>query len=143
MIVNPRARYQYRLLEKYQAGVVLTGPEVKSVRAGHLSLKESHVRFKNGEAWWVNAHINPYPFAFQENYDPKRSRKLLLKKEELERLAQKTKEKGLTVVPVACYNKKRKVKLEIALAKGKRRYEKREAKKRKDIAREIARQVKV
>ena len=140
-VINRRARYDYELLEKFEAGIALTGPEVKSAKAGEMSLRESFVRVRNNEAWLHNAHINPYPFADNQDYDPRRTRKLLLHKNELFRLTQKTKEKGLTIVPISCYTKANRVKLEIALAKGKREYDKREAKKRKDLEREAEREL--
>lgn len=136
-IINRRVRYDYNLLEKFEAGIALIGPEVKSVKAGKMSLQESFIRIRNSEAWLFNAYINPYPYADTRDYDPRRTRKLLLHKKELLKLEQKTKEKGLTIVPVSCYTKGRQIKLEIALAKGKKKYEKKEAKKRKDIEREV------
>lgn len=136
-IINRRARYDYHLLEKFEAGVALTGAEVKSVKAGKMSLSESFAKIIDGEAWLLNAYINPYPFADNRDYDPQRSRKLLLHKNELLKLTQQTKEKKLTIVPVSCYTKGRQIKLEIALARGKKKHDKREAKKRKAIEREI------
>ena len=136
-VVNRRARYDYSLLEKFEVGIALTGPEVKSVKASNLSLNEGFVKMIGGEAWLLNAYINPYPYADNRDYDPKRNRKLLLHKNELLKLSQQTKEKNLTIVPVSCYTKGRKIKLEIALARGKKKYDKREVKKRKAIEREI------
>lgn len=136
-IFNRRAKYNYNLEEKFEAGIVLTGGEVKSVKAGHISLEEAFVRIQNGEAWLMNAHIHPYPYADNRDYDPRRTRKLLLHKNELLKLNQQTSRKGLTIVPIACYTKAHKIKLEIALVKGKKRYEKREAIKRRDLEREI------
>lgn len=141
-ITNKRAYFDYSIGEKFEAGISLTGAEVKSVKAGHLSLNESFVQVKNGEAWLFNALISPYPSADNRGYDPTRSRKLLLHKNEILKLQQQTKEKGLTVVPISCYTKANKIKLEIALAKGKKTYEKRESLKRKDIAKEVERQLK-
>lgn len=137
-IINRKARYNYSLFEKFEVGVVLTGPEVKSLKAGNASLAESFVRIIDGEAWLLNAHINPYPYADNRNYNARRSRKLLLHKKELLKLQQKTKMKSLTLVPVSCYTKGRNIKLEIALARGKKKYDKREAIKRRDIERELA-----
>ncbi|OGV89607.1 SsrA-binding protein [Microgenomates group bacterium RBG_19FT_COMBO_39_10] len=136
-VVNRRARYDYSLLEKFEVGIALTGPEVKSVKASKLSLNEGFVKMIGGEAWLLNAYINPYPYADNRDYDPKRNRKLLLHKNELLKLSQQTKEKNLTIVPVSCYTKGRKIKLEIALARGKKKYDKREVKKRQAIEREI------
>jgi SsrA-binding protein len=141
-IINRRAKYDYQLLEKIEAGIALTGPEVKSVKAGKMSLNESFARIHEGEVWLHNAHIHPYPFADNRDYNPTRMRKLLLHKKEIISLEQKMKQKKLTLVPVACYTKGRNIKVEIALARGKRKYEKREVKKRKDIEREIERELK-
>jgi SsrA-binding protein len=136
-IFNRRAKYDYNLLEKFEAGVALTGAEVKSVKSGHIRLEEAFVRISAGEAWLYNAHIHPYPFADNRGYDSYRTRKLLLRKNELLKLQQQTTQKGLTIVPVSCYTKGNKIKLEIALAKGKKKYEKREAIKKKDWRREL------
>ncbi len=136
-VINRRARYDYHLLEKFEVGIALAGAEVKSVKAGNMSLSESFVKIIDNEAWLVNAYINPYSFADNRDYDPRRNRKLLLHKNELFKLAQQTKEKNLTIVPMSCYTKGRQIKLEIALARGKKRYDKREAKKRKAIKREV------
>jgi len=135
-VFNRRASHDYHLFEKFEAGIALTGPEVKSAKAGHIRLDEAYVRIIGNEAWLVNAHIHPYPFADNRNYEPTRSRKLLLHKNELLKISQQTEKKGLTLVPVSCYTKHQQIKLEIALAKGKKKYEKREAIKRKDLARE-------
>lgn len=119
----------------------MTGPEVKSVKQGKMSLEEAFVRIKEGEAFLYNAHIHPYAFANNRSYDSRRTRKLLLHKKELISLGSKIKQKNLTLVPVSCYTQRGRVKLKIALAKGKKKYEKREAKKRKDIEREIEREL--
>ncbi len=136
-VINRKARHDYHFLEKFEAGIALSGAEVKSVKAGKMSLAESFVKIIEGEAWLINAHINPYPYADNREYDAKRSRKLLLHKNELLKLTQQTKEKGLTIVPVSCYTKGRKIKLEIALGRGKKKADRREAKRRKAIEREI------
>lgn len=135
-IFNRRAKFDYHLLEKFEAGVVLSGAEVKSAKAGHISLEGAFVQLRDGEAWLTNAHIHPYQFADNRDYEPRRSRKLLLNKNELLKMTQKTAAAGLTIVPVACYNKGSKIKVEIALAKGKKQFEKREAIKKRDIDRE-------
>jgi len=140
-IINRRASHDYQLLEKLEVGIVLSGGEVKSVKNGHLKLEEAFVRITDGEAWLVNAHIHPYSFADNRDYDPRRSRKLLLHKSELLKISQQTKEKNLTLVPISCYNSGNKIKLEIALGRGKKKYEKRETIKRKDIDREIEAQL--
>lgn len=136
-IINRRVRYDYHLLEKFEAGLVLSGAEVKSIKAGKINLNESFVKIIAGEAWLINAYVNPYSYADNRDYDPKRNRKLLLQKNELLKLTQQTKEKNLTIVPVACYTKKRRIKLEIALARGKKKHDRREAKRKKAIQREV------
>ena len=141
-ITNPRVHFDYTLLEKFEAGLVLTGAEVKSVKTGHLSLKEAHIRIINSEAWLVNAFIAPYNPAADDKYDPYRTRKLLLNKREILYLTQKTQEKGLTIVPVSCYTTGQILKLAIALAKGKRAYEKRALLKKRDLERELRRKIK-
>lgn len=136
-IFNRRARFDYQLLKNFEAGIALTGAEVKSIKEGHLQLEEAFARFKEGELWLTNAHIHPYRFAANENYDPYRDRKLLLHQKELLELSQKTQAGGLTMVPVSCYTKGQQIKLEIAIARGKKKYEKREAIKKRDLEREI------
>lgn len=140
-IINRRASYDYQLLEKFEVGIVLSGGEVKSIKNGHLKLEEAFVRIVGGEAWLVNAHIHPYSFADNRDYDPRRSRKLLLHKNQLLKISQQAKEKNLTIVPVSCYNSGNKIKLEIALGRGKKRYEKREAIKKRDLTREVESQL--
>ncbi len=135
-IVNRRAKYDYHLLEKFEAGIALIGPEVKSAKAGKMSLGGSFVRIRDNEAWLLNAYINPYPFADNRDYDPRRTRKLLLHKNELLKLSQQTKEKNLTIVPLSCYTKGQKIKLEIALARGKKKHDKRETKRKKALKKE-------
>jgi len=141
LIKNRRAPYDYQLFEKIEAGIALTGPEVKSVKQGKMSLEEAFVRIKGGEAFLYNAHIHPYEFAEGKNYDPRRTRKLLLHKKELISLSSKIKQRNLTLVPLSCYIKHGRIKLEIALARGKKRFEKREAKKRKNLEREMEREL--
>ncbi|KPJ70346.1 hypothetical protein AMJ51_02215 [Microgenomates bacterium DG_75] len=136
-IINRRAKYDYHLIEKFEAGIALSGAEVKSIKASKMSLTESFVKIIDGEAWLINAYVNPYPYADNRDYDARRNRKLLLHKNELLKLTQQTKEKGLTIVPVSCYTKGRKIKLEIALGRGKKKADRREAKRRKAIEREI------
>ncbi|MFH1840557.1 MAG: SsrA-binding protein SmpB [Candidatus Shapirobacteria bacterium] len=135
--VNRRAKFDYHLLESFEAGVVLSGPEVKSARQGWLNFSGSFVRLSEGEAWLHNLHINPYPCADNKNYDPKRTRKLLLHQSELLKISQKIKQNNLTLVPVSCYTRRRRIKFEIALARGKKKYEKREAIKKRDLERDI------
>ncbi len=134
-IDNRTARYDYDILEKFEAGIDLLGPEVKSVRAGRVSLNEAFVHFRDGQAFLTNAHIHPYQNSL-ETISPTRPRRLLLHKKELLNLASKVKTMGLTLVPLALYNKGNLFKLEIALAKGKKKWDKREAIKKRELERE-------
>lgn len=137
LVTNRRAFYQYQILERFEAGIVLTGAEVKSLREGRATLTDSFARIKRNEVFLDNFFIAAYQKAESTNYDPRRSRKLLLKKSQIEHLKQKI-TKSLTIVPLKVYTKLRGlIKIEIALAKGKKKYEKREAKKRKELKREI------
>ncbi len=134
---NKKAFHNYTTLEKYEAGIVLTGSEVKSLRDGACNLKDSFVMIEDGEAWLYNCYIAPYKPSAKFCHDPTRKRKLLLHKKEILKLMGKVKEKGLTIVPLGVYFKNGKAKVEIALVKGKVKYEKREAMKEKDTKREI------
>lgn len=137
--INRRAKRDYQLFDKLEVGIVLTGAEVKSVLEGKIHLEEAYCRMIDNELFLINALIHPYRFADQTKIDPRRTRKLLIHKKQLVSLASKMKQKNLTIIPLSCYNKGRKIKLEIALAKAKKKYQKKEAKKRKDIDREIER----
>lgn len=139
---NKKARFDYEILETFEAGIELNGPEVKSVKAGHISIKEAFVHTKDNEVWLVNAHVSPYNPAARENTDPKRTRKLLLKRSEIDFLTGKVQASGLTVVPVKMYLSHGLVKLEIALAKGKKLYQKKELMKQRDIERDTQRELK-
>lgn len=140
---NKKALFNYELLETYEAGVVLTGSEVKSIREGRVSLKESYAEIRDGEIFLVNCHISPYPAANIFNHEPKRRRKLLMHKREIKRLMGRTSEKGYTLVPTKMYlNDRGKVKVEIALAKGKKAYQKREAIRERDREREMRAELK-
>ena len=135
---NDRARYDYELLDKLEAGLVLTGQETKSAKTGHMKLKGAHVAFTRGEAMLVGAHIARYPKAGPlPDYDPERSRKLLLHKRELDRLRGKREEQGLTVIPLRAYMKAGRIKVELAVARGKKQFEKRETIKRRDLDRQV------
>lgn len=137
---NKKARYDYEILETLEAGVSLKGHEVKAIKTGHCSLKGSFVVLKNGAPYLLNANIPPYqPKNMPKDYDPNRSRQLLLSKNEIRRLIGKTKEKGLTLVALKLYNKKGKIKLQIGVGKGKRKIDKREIIKKRDMKREINR----
>lgn len=134
---NRRGYYDYFILEKYEAGIVLRGNEVKSLREGRVSLKDSYVSPSSGEVYLHNCHINPYSHdSSRNNYDPLRKRKLLLNKREINNIVVEVTEKGLSVIPLKLYFKNGKAKLEIAIAKGKKLYDKREAIKKRDSMRE-------
>lgn len=135
-IVNRRAFYDYRILERLEAGINLYGSEVKAVRLGHADLTGSHVRIMGSEAYLINAKIFPYQYSMPEGYDEQRTRKLLLHKKEIIALKSKTEGQNLTLVPISLYTTKSFIKLEIALGKGKKQYDKKEAIKKKDIQRE-------
>jgi len=140
---NKKATYNYEILERMEAGISLLGTEVKSVRDGKISLKESYAEIKEGEAFLINCHISPYEPASRFNHDPRRERKLLLHRREIKRLIGKIKEKGLTLVPTKVFfNDKGKVKVEVSLAKGKRAYEKREVIRERDRKRELRAELK-
>jgi len=140
---NRRATFDYDLIKKYEAGLVLRGIEVKSVKNGHASLKGSFVTIHNNELFLTNAHISPYKFAGNiKDYDPTASRKLLLHKKEIKHLLGKSKTEGLTMVPLSLYTVRNRVKLEFALAKGKKKYDKRETLKKKTARREMDRKLK-
>jgi SsrA-binding protein len=141
--LNRKASFNYDLLETFEAGIALQGSEVKSIRDGRISLKESYAEVKNGEVFLVSAHISPYEAANRFGHDPKRDRKLLLHRQEIKRLTGKIKEKGLTLVPTkVLLNDRGRVKVEIALAKGKKTYQKREAIKTRDVERELRAELK-
>ncbi len=136
-IVNRKARFNYELSDRVEAGIVLTGAEVKSVKLGQVSLKESFARIDDkGEVWLHNAHIHPYKFADNQDYEPTRTRKLLLKKSEIRGLMKKIESGNLTLVPTQVYTKKGKVKLEVSLGKGKKKWDKRRTVKERDQKRE-------
>lgn len=138
--VNRRASHDYFLEEAQEAGLALTGSEIKSVRAGRVNLKDSYVLIKGGEAWLLNAHIAPYAQASRQGtHDSRRTRKLLLHRQEIAHLAGKVKAKGYTIVPLRVYLKDNRAKVEIALARGKKLYDKRESIAKREAQREIER----
>jgi SsrA-binding protein len=142
LATNKKAFFDYEIIESFEAGIVLLGTEVKSVKEGKINLKDSYVKIMNGEVFLINCHISEYKYGNITNHDPTRSRKLLLKKTQIGKLAGKTKEKGFALIPLKVYKKNNLIKIEIALAKGKKNYDKRETLKRKDIDREIRRSFK-
>jgi SsrA-binding protein len=139
---NRKARFEYEFLERFVAGLALTGSEVKSVREGRVNLQDGYVTFEGGEAFLVNVHISPYANAGYAGHDPLRPRKLLLHKHEIERLAGKVQEKGLTLIPLAIGLVGNWIKVELALARGKKVHDKRETLRRRDEEREIAKELK-
>jgi SsrA-binding protein len=136
---NKKARHDFEIVETVEAGMVLQGTEVKSLREGRANLKDSYAKIKGEEIWLYDLHISPYPHASYNNHEPERTRKLLLHKREIRRLMGKTQEKGLTLVPLKIYFRKGKAKVELALARGKKAYDKRERIKQKEEAREMDR----
>lgn len=136
---NRKAFFNYEILDRVEAGLVLTGSEVKSIRAGQVSIQESYAKVRKGEVWVVNMEVAAYKNAGPFNHEPKRSRKLLLKRGEINRLIGKTAERGLTLIPLSLYFKNGYAKMEIGLARGKRQYDKREAIKSRDVARDLRR----
>jgi len=139
---NRKARFEYFLLEQFEAGISLYGSEIKSVRAGQISLAEAFVQTDGVEAWLMNAHIAPYVQANRFNHDPKRPRRLLLHKREIREMWDAVRQKGMTIVPVQVYLKEGRAKVEVALAKGKKLYDKRQDIARRDQARELEREAK-
>ena len=137
--VNRKAKYNYFIEDTYEAGMVLLGTEVKSLRLGRANLKDSYARIKKGEVFVHQMHIGDYPFASYENHDPLRKRKLLLHKYEIKKLYGKVNEKGFSLIPLRVYFQNGKAKMTIAIAKGKRRYDKRETIRRRDEKRDLDR----
>jgi len=140
---NRKARFDYEILEKYEAGIELLGTEVKSVRGGQMSLEGAFVIVRGGEAFLINANIPPYQVKnTPEDYDPLRNRRILLTKKELGELAAGEKDKSLTIVPISVYNKGKKIKVVVAQVKGKKKFDKRENTKKRETDREIRREYK-
>ena len=136
---NRKAKFEYELLESYEAGIELRGSEIKSIRAGQVSLAEAYVRTNGKQAWLVGAHIAPYDQASAFNHDPERERRLLLHKKEIQALFDSVRMKGLTIIPTQVYLKEGRAKVEIAVAKGKHQYDKRQSIKKRDMERDIDR----
>ena len=137
---NRKAYHDYHIDQDYEAGIVLSGTEIKSVRAGQVNLRDGYVQIRAGEAWLMNVHIAPYDHANRDNHEPRRDRKLLLHKREIARLQSKVQEKGFTIIPLRVYIRGNKAKVEIALARGKRQYDKRTAIAERDNERHIQRE---
>lgn len=138
---NRKAKHEYFLLEMYEAGISLQGSEIKSIRAGQISLAEAYVQIDGHEAWLVECHIAPYEQAGIFNHDPRRPRKLLLHRKEIQRLWDQVRQKGMTIIPTRVYLKKGLAKVEIAVAKGKKLYDKRQAIAKRDMQREMERSI--
>jgi SsrA-binding protein len=139
LVSNRRARREYFIEETYEAGLVLKGSEIKSIRVGRANLQDSYVTIRDGEAWLVNSHVSPYKQASIENHEPKRDRKLLLNRREISRLLGKVQAKGYTIVPLRLYLKGNRAKVEIALARGKKLYDKRADLAKRQAQRDIER----
>jgi len=137
---NRKAKFEYFLLENFEAGISLKGSEIKSIRSGQVSIAEAYIQTNGEQAWLINSHIAPYDPASRENHDPKRKRQLLLNKKEIRKIWQEIRSKGLTVIPTELYLKEGLAKLNIALAKGKRLYDKRQEIAKKDYQRELERE---
>lgn len=142
LAANRAAFHEYHILDKYEAGIALTGTEVKSVLGGRVQLKEGYVAVRDGEVWLFNAHISPYSHGNRENHEPLRSRKLLLHKREIEKLDEAAVKQGMTLVPLRIYLRNRRIKVEIAIARGKKMYDKRETEMRRTVDREMRAQLK-
>jgi SsrA-binding protein len=142
LVTNRAAFHEYHISDKYEAGIALTGTEVKSVLEGRVQLKDSYVAVRDGEAWLFNAHISPYSHGNRANHDPVRTRKLLLHRREIERLEQSTTVQGMTLVVTRVYVKNGRAKFEIGVARGKKLYDKRETELRRTVERETRAQLK-
>ena len=138
---NRYASHRYNLLERFECGIVLAGTEVKSLRTGGAQLKDAYATVRDGEVWLHHVHIPPYPPAYHDNHAPERDRKLLLHRREIERLLARTRERGLTLVPTRIYFRGPHAKVELALAQGKDRFDKREAIKQREMARDVQREL--
>jgi SsrA-binding protein len=142
ILTNRQAYHEYHILDKFEAGAVLVGTEVKSIMAGRIQLKDSYVAIKDDEVWLMNAHISPYSHGNRQNHEPLRTRKLLLHKKEIEKLERETTQKGMTLVVTSIYWKNGRIKFEIGVAKGKKLYDKRESEMQKTVDRETRQQLK-
>ncbi|MGB9182056.1 MAG: SsrA-binding protein SmpB [Pyrinomonadaceae bacterium] len=142
LVANRAAYHEYHILDKYEAGIALTGTEVKSVMGGRIQLKESYVAVRDEEAWLFNAHISPYSHGNRNNHDPVRTRKLLLHRREINKLEQAAMVQGMTLVVTRVYLKNGRIKMEIGVAKGKKLYDKRETEMRRTVERETRAQLK-
>jgi SsrA-binding protein len=142
IINNRHAFHEFHIIDKFEAGIVLQGTEVKSVMSGRIQLKDSYVSVREGEVWLLNAHISPYSHGNRENHEPLRTRKLLLHRREIEKLEKQTTQKGMTLVVTRIYWKSRCIKFEIGVARGKKLYDKRETEMKRTIERETRQELK-
>jgi len=142
IVTNRKAYHDYFIEEKFEAGIMLQGTEVKSIREGRVNLQDSYASVKGGEAFLHHCHISPYSHGNRENHEPTRARKLLLHRSEIDKLAGKVQEKGLTLVPTKMYLKKGRIKVELAVARGKKLYDKRETERRREADREARKMMK-
>jgi SsrA-binding protein len=140
-IENRRARFEYEWLEQFEAGIVLTGTEIKSIRTGRISIAEAYARIRDGELWLLGMHVPPYKEGSFSNVEPNRPRKLLMHRAEIDRLSGRVSERGLTLIPVRLYFKRGRVKMSLALARGKKTWDKRKDERDRDVQRELARAV--
>lgn len=138
LAVNRKARRQYRVLERFEAGIELLGTEVKSIRGGKIQLRDSYVAFRDHEAWLVDAHVSAYSHGNRENHELERPRRLLLKRREIDRLFGRTRDRGLTVVPLSVYLKGNRIKVELALAEGRKLHDKRQRERERTLDREAS-----
>jgi SsrA-binding protein len=144
LLKNKKAAFDYFILEKFEAGIVLQGQEVKSLKTKQVNLAGSYVIIKNNEVFWIGANIPAYqPKNVSSDFQPERSRKLLLQKKEIKRLIGKTREKGLTLIPLAVYTRNNKIKMEFGIVKGKKKFDKRELIKKRDIKKNIERELRI
>jgi SsrA-binding protein len=139
---NRKAFHDFHIVETIEAGIVLTGTEIKSVREGKISLRDGYATFRDGEVWLINVHIAPYHHGHRDNHEPRRERKLLLHRREIDRLVSKVNERGWTIVPIRMYLKRNRAKVELALVRGKRLYDKRKAIAQRDADRDLQRALK-
>jgi SsrA-binding protein len=139
---NRKALHEYFVEDRLEAGIALTGTEIKSVRAARVNLRDGFVLIRNGDAWLINVHISPYDFGNRENHEPRRERRLLLHRQEIRKLLSKVSERGWTIVPLRMYLSKGRAKVEIALVRGKRLYDRKDAVAERDADRDLRRQLK-
>jgi SsrA-binding protein len=142
IVMNRKARHEYEIIDSVEAGLVLAGSEVKSMRAGRANLSDSYARVIKGEVWAIGIHISPYEEATDQNHDPLRERKLLLHRTEIKKLIRRVEEKGFTLIPLRLYLKNNKVKMELGIARGKRQYDKKNAIAQRDAKRDMEREQK-